>query len=505
MSRATLQTLCSALIKDKSLRVIACGSIGEAVQVLASQEVHVILLDKNLGTDETDPSQNGIEAIPRLLSIQPHMQILMVTGSDDRQDIVKAMRYGAFGYVIKGSESELLLEQIKNAVRYSSLSQKAIRTNLSERPRGRMDFVGRSEAVSHLRRQIEALAKTDTPLLLLGETGTGKTTAAELIHELRQIFLKQEGRPFVHMNMAALPEGMIERELFGAEKGAYSGSDQSRPGLIEFANGGTLFLDEIGDASLGLQAKLLTVLDSGISRRLGSTQYRKSEFRLICATNKNLEAWIKEERFREDLFMRISTISIRIPSLQDRKQDIPEIVQCVLLKCCKAANVYIEFEDIPKDFIEYLGTVPLRGNMRAVEQQIQRLLLFAPRDKRDKPLLQYWRTIPGIQIKPKELKVSVGGLSFEEVMSRPMDVVSHPKFEGIQKFLKQMNQKVLIDARSKFKKNADIAKALGVSEGFVSQQLNQLGLSQKQLKDASKTITDSVAGTIIGKSPEVSL
>ncbi|MGE4233066.1 MAG: sigma-54-dependent transcriptional regulator [Bacteriovoracia bacterium] len=487
LARTTVRSACSDALKERSFRLLECSSITEAVRVLSENQIHVILLDKNLGPDEFDPNQNGIESIERFLAMQPHLQILMVTGSGDTQDIVLAMRNGAFGYVTKDSPAELLIEQIKNAVRYATLSQKSIRLNLTARSNERRDLVGESTAIRMLRRQVEALSKSETPVLLVGETGSGKTTVAELMHDLRQTYLKQDDRPFVQINMGAIPDELAERELFGTERGAYTGAVEAKPGKIELANGGTLFLDEIGNASLSLQAKLLTVLDKGTFSRLGGTQEKRSGFRLVCATNENLEQLMKEGRFREDLFMRISTMTIRVPSLSERSEDIPEIVRSVLPKCCYIAKTRIEFEELPADFIEYLKTAQIRGNIRGIEQQIIALLSLAPRDSRNRLLLKSWKAIPGFQPVRRAPKRLPGGISMEEILNRDFDIVGDTSFKSLHEFEHLVRQKLVLDSFRKCHGVRAQAHALSVSPSMISNVLTEMGVAPRRLRSLTES------------------
>ncbi|MGK5085724.1 sigma 54-interacting transcriptional regulator [Bdellovibrionota bacterium FG-1] len=491
--RLLFRTRCLDAIQAQGFHFMECSGIAEAIQVLLKTDVHVIVLDKDLGKDKEDPRHDGIASIPELLLIRPNAQILMLTGNDNRQNIVQAMRNGAFGYVLKGDGKDLLLEQLKNAVRYSSLVLMSTRLAVQrgqQESKG-LDFPGSSEAIQGLRRQVDVISKSDAAALMLGESGTGKSVAALIGHNLRQQHLKQNGS-FVQLNMSAVPENLAERELFGHDRGAFTGAVDSKIGLVEAADGGTLFLDEIGDASLDLQAKLLTVLDKKEFRRVGSSQIRRSHFRLICATNKDLQQLIREKKFREDLFYRISVITIHVPSLTERREDIPEIVRSVLPKCCDLAGIYVHFDDIPNGFIQYLMDNIPDGNLRGIENQLVQLLLMSDRDKNDVPILSQWKKMLKTQkVQLREIQGLENSLTLPEIMSRPLDVVGHAEFQGFSKFVEAIARRVVLDARKKFSKNSEIAKALEVSEGFVSMRLKELGMSQRQLRKASQPSTES--------------
>ena len=466
LSRETLKDACRSANKEQPLRILEASSLPWAFKALSENEVHVVLLDKHVGPDVNDPAQDGILAIPRFLSEQPHLQILMITASRSYQDAVQAMRNKAFGYIRKDEDPSLIIEQIKNAIRYARLAQRALWSRADEDARPRIGLVGSSACVSKMRNQINMLAGNSTPVLLSGETGTGKTTVARLIHEVRH--RGHEKAPFIHINMAAVPAELAERLLFGTEKGAYTGATEARPGYLEMANGGTLFLDEIGEASLDLQSKLLTALDEKTFMRLGALQVRKSDFRLICATNRNLRDLVKQKKFREDLYHRITIVEIPIASLADRREDVPELIRSVLHKCCERSGVFVEYEQIPNDFIQHLVDFPPAGNIRGLEQQVERLLLFSPRDHRDEPILSHWKDIPGLILQESRSHIRDGVITLEEIRDSQLDVVNRDGFPGLTEFMQEVERKVIIDAAQKLEKNQDMARALKVSPGRMS-------------------------------------
>ena len=457
--RARMELLCHDAQQASNLQLRFAASLTEAFEVLSATTVQVVLLDKVLRT--ATGTENGIQAIPRIRAMQPHAQILVVTSSDGTSDAVEAMANGAFWFVPKQLSNQLILAQINRAIEVSSLVLQKIeneRTTSSTTT----DLAGDSPVMAKLRQRIGAVAETDRPVLLLGETGTGKTTAAKLIHEHRKTFLKQAHRPFMAVNMGAISEDIAERELFGHERGAYTDASETKPGLFELANNGTLFLDEIGETSPALQVKLLKAIEEGAFMRLGSGVERHSSFKLICATNRDLESMVAAGQFREDLYMRISTFPIEIPTLQDRKNDIPDIIRSLLPRCCAQNNVPICFDELPHDFVEMLTESPVRGNIRGVEQQISRLLIFAPRDRNGRPILKGWRDIPGLQTKRNYTTQNRNPLTVKELLSRPIDL-DGADFEGLDELLVQMSERIIRASMARHKKLKDVATELKIS------------------------------------------
>jgi len=320
------------------------------------------------------------------------------------------------------------------------------------------------------------MAESSRPILLIGETGTGKSHSARLIHEYRKLFLKQKDRPFFSANVAELGKDRIENELFGHEKGAYTGADQMKQGYVELSDGGTLFLDEIGELPLHLQATLLKVLDEKKFRRLGSGTERTSNFQLICATNRSLEDMIEKGEFREDLYMRISTLILKLPNLEERREDIPELVRALLPKACVENSIFVSFEDIPTDFIDYLQDVPFKGNVRGLEQQLSRLLLFSPRDRQGRPLLSRWREVEGLAMKRFSANAKQSPKSLAEFVSQNLDFLS-PEFAGYPKFMADLSEKIFRSAFARLGTAAEVARVFKVTDGAISYRRKSLGIT----------------------------
>ncbi len=439
----------------------------DAYDKLSKDLFHVILLDKDLGRPGTQKYENGIKAIPEILSLQPHLQVLVFTGSRNVRDCVDAMKLGARNYFTKETEPALLIAQIDKAIQGADALIQKTRMERGMSPEPLMNLVGRSNAIRSLRSKLQMVGGSNRPVLLVGETGTGKTTAAKLVHEYRKKRLGRSGIPFIALNMAAIPSTLAERELFGHEKGSFTGAVESKPGFFELANGGTLFLDEIGETSLDLQAKLLKVLDDGRFFRVGGTKELRSSFYLICATNKDLEKMVEEKKFREDLYMRLATLKVILPSLSERKVDIPDIVKSLLDRVCRDNSVFLKFKDLPSDFIEYLSSDRITGNIRGIEQVLSQLLVFSPRDEFGTPQLRNWRATLNVPSHGFLSDGSPSPITLEELRSRSLDVLSSD-FPGLKQLESEISRMIIDRALKQFPTYLDAAKALKIAKATLS-------------------------------------
>ena len=497
--RNTLRLACEATNEGERLRVFVSSNISDAIEILSTNPVQVILLDKNIKNEKTGEYENGIKAIPTLLRIQPYAQILMVTGSKDTEDIDEAMGKGAFGYVTKETEHNILIAQINKAIGVANLMLEKVRLDRAAQDTPAIDLAGRSPGLKKLLSRIQAVATTNHPVLLLGESGTGKTASARLINEMRKQFLKQKNRPFVEVNIGALSPNLVDRELFGNEDGAYTGAGKTKPGFFELANNGTIFLDEIGEASLDVQVKLLKIIEEGKFFRVGGGKEIHSSFKLICATNKNLEEMITQGRFREDLYMRISTFVIKVPSLEERREDIPAIVESLLPRCCREVGVFVKFEKLPKPFIQHLTNSPFRGNIRGIYQQLCRVLGESTKDGEGRPDFSNWYDIVD---KPNVIKLSNGqikkhAITLHDLTNLPFDVVG-PDFPGIGALMGIIKDKIFLDAMSKMKKNREIAKVLKLAESATYTRIQKIretyGIGKKASGHSAPSHTEERAG-----------
>ncbi len=351
---------------QKLYRISGFPTAETALQALASERPNLILLDVGL------PAMTGIEALKVIRNAYPEIIVIMVTAFEDIQTVIAAMKLGAYDYVVKPIQMDALKSTISNALQtvrmrmeIQAMQERALCENLP-------CFIAESDAIQDVMQLVERVAKSpDAPVLVLGESGTGKELIASSIHYKSPNFRG----PFIALNCAAIPGELLESELFGYEKGAFSGAAASgKEGLVEKAAGGTLFLDEVADLSPEAQAKLLRFLESGEYYRLGSTRKRQVRTRVVSATNKDLEALIEQNRFRRDLFYRLSVIKIEVPSLTRRREDIVPIASHFLVELGRKYGK--RFNEISRDAREALTRHSWKGNVRELRNVIERCVLI---------------------------------------------------------------------------------------------------------------------------------
>ena len=314
------------------------------------------------------PGMDGLEFLRWLKEEGPVLPVIMISAYQDLKDAVEAMKLGAKDYIVKPFEPEELIIRLKRVISENEALKKVESGKLNTLEKN--DFIGDSKKISEIKSFIQKIAKTKSNVLITGESGTGKEVAARLIHNLSVI----RDKPFIPVNMGGIPENLLESELFGYEKGAFTGAELKKIGIFELAKDGTLFLDEIGDISLSLQVKLLRAIQDKKIQRLGSIQPIPIESRIISATNKDLEKMIKENTFREDLFFRLNIVRIELPSLRDHKDDIPALTGYFIKKFNKIMDKKIN--SISPEALNKLMSYNFPGNIRELENIIERAFIF---------------------------------------------------------------------------------------------------------------------------------
>src|SRR5579884_1347817 len=352
------------LFRKQGHEVTAAVSGEDALDKAAHARFDVALLDLHL------PGISGIDLLAQLKEQQPELEALMLTAHSSIESAVEAMRKGAYDYLTKpfrAADLEIHVQKAFEKVQLQRREQQWLRHLSYESPRYRL--VGSSPAMRKVISLIEKVAVTDSTVLVRGASGTGKELVARALHSNSP----RRNRPLVTINCAALQENLLESELFGHEKGAFTGAITAKPGLVEVAEGGTLFIDEIGEMASGLQAKLLRVLEDGHYRRVGGTQEMNADVRVIAATNRDLAEEIKSGRFREDLFYRLNVVSIFLPPLRDRRGDIPELVEHFLA----TRQVGPLRSRIDADALKALTAYSWPGNVRELANVLERAQILA--------------------------------------------------------------------------------------------------------------------------------
>jgi DNA-binding NtrC family response regulator len=350
------------LLERNDYRVDAAGSVPEAQANYPLHDYDLIIADLRL------PGPPGTE----VLKLVDDVAVLIMTSYASVRSAVEAMKLGAADYIAKPFDHDELLLTIKRVLRQNSLERQnlALKSDLSRRyPVGGM--IGSSEAMQQVFERIRRVAPTDTTVLILGESGTGKELVARAVHEQSQ----RHEAPLIAVNCAAIPENLIESELFGHEKGAFTGAVDTHRGLVEAAHGGTLFLDEIGELPAEAQARLLRVLQEGEIRRVGSTQSRRVDVRLIAATHRDLKQQVEDGLFRSDLYFRLHVMEIALPPLRERGDDIYQLAERLLERACKRLNrPAMRFS---AEALQGLQQHHWPGNVREMENMIERAVILA--------------------------------------------------------------------------------------------------------------------------------
>jgi DNA-binding NtrC family response regulator len=346
--------------------VTVCPDGSAALKALEKGSFDAALLDLKM------PGMTGIEVLARVRELSPETQVVILTGHATVETAVQALRLGAFDYLTKPckwAELEVILRRI---VERRDLANRAValETRLKA-AEGAPTLVGKCQAMQAVQRMIDTVAPTEATVLILGETGTGKELVARNLHDRSQ----RANQAFIPVNCGALPENLVESELFGHRKGAFTGADANRKGLFEVADGGTLFLDEVGELDKSVQVKLLRFLESGEIRRVGENEPFRVDVRVICATHRDLREMIASEQFREDLFFRINTFEVHLPPLRDRREDVPNLAEHLLKRF--AARKGGHAPTLTSAAIEALMANEWPGNVRELANAIERATILA--------------------------------------------------------------------------------------------------------------------------------
>jgi len=362
--KAIRNVLSNILIEeDKNHEVDTAENGLEGFEMLTQNTYDLVLCDIKM------PKMDGMELLEKAIAIQPDIPIVMISGHGDLDTAVESIKKGAFDYISKPPDLNRLLHTIRNGLDRKTLvvQNKVLRKKVSKK----YEMVGKSPVLQKIHEMIERVAPTDARVLIIGANGSGKELIAHAIHEKSE----RSNAPMIEVNCAAIPSELIESELFGHEKGSFTSAIKQRKGKFETANGGTLFLDEVGDMSLKAQAKVLRALQEHKISRVGSDKEIKVNVRVLAATNKDLQHEIKEGRFREDLYHRLGVILINNPSLDERKDDIPILIEHFNREICKEHG--IAKKSFTDDALKVLIAYNWSGNIRELRNVIERLIILS--------------------------------------------------------------------------------------------------------------------------------
>jgi len=423
----------SKLLSLEGYQPVEAASSAEARRVMADSEVHLVLLDLRLGGDD------GVKLLRELKAEEPSIPIIIITGHGDIYSAVECMKAGATNYLPKPVDHGLLLsilEKERLALR-DRLASAAFRETLRSDSRRQLAPTTSAE-MKEIERVVEKVKDSDVPVLLLGETGTGKEVIARTIHYTGAY----RDRPFVGLNCASLNENLLESELFGHEKGAFSGAVARKIGRFELAANGTLFLDEIGDMSLSMQSKLLRVLQERTMERVGGTRPVSVYCRLIAATNKDLGELRKSGVFREDLFYRLSTVTLKLPRLRERARDIPALVRLFVEEANAAYDKSVEV--IPEPLMRRLTAYPWPGNIRQLKNVVTNAVLLSDGEE-------------------------ISGLEFGDGIGAPEEIHLEGDLQAtVARYTMELERRI-------------IRAVLAENSGNVSRTASRLGISRKTL------------------------
>ena len=356
------------MFKDKKIETVEARDGKSALEMLKGQDLSIAIMDIRM------PEKDGLDVLREIKETGCQTPIIIMTAQGTMKNAVEAMKHGAFDYITKPFDIGELEILVDRALEHRKLKQEVanLKDRLKERVAKEITFIGKSKAVQDVFKTVGRIAPKDVPVIIQGESGTGKELVAKLIHTNSP---RNEG-PFIAVNSAAIPRELMESELFGYEKGAFTGAIETRLGKFELANNGTLFLDEIGDMALDLQSKLLRAIQGQEFYRVGGKQPIQVDVRIIAATNQDIEKAVEEKKFREDLLYRLNVVTIKLPPLRSRKEDIPLLAEYFLQKFQEEMG--IEPRTISPNATNALKSYSWPGNVRQLENILRRAVLLSP-------------------------------------------------------------------------------------------------------------------------------
>ena len=448
-----IRRVLAAMLKREGFEVTTAADGEQALAVLHRSPIDTVI------TDLVMPNLGGMELLKRVGAEFPDVPVIMITAHGTVDTAVEAMKAGAFDYITKPFEQEELKKVIAKAVRARDLESRNVHPPAGEGERP--PLVGQSAAMRAVYDVIARVADSPSTVLITGESGTGKELVAQALHRGSS----RRDHPLIKVNCAAIPKDLVESELFGYEKGAFTGAVGAKPGRFELADGGTLFLDEIGEVPVEMQVKLLRALQESEFERVGGIKTLHVDVRLIAATNRDLKALIADGRFREDPFYRLNVVPIVLPPLRDRKEDIPPLAQHFVEKYDRRLGKRVERVD--DDAMEVLLGYSWPGNIRELENLMERSVLFA-----DGPV------ITGAQL-PESLREKTPGAPVPIAAMGPIGAIAAPSGASMKEIVRQ--------AQAELEREL-ITRALEETGGNVTRAAKRLQISRKSLQVKMKDL-----------------
>ena len=456
------------VLSSPRLKVVAAGTAGEGLDVIRREPPDAVVLDVRL------PDMSGLDAYRRIRQIDARLPVIVITAHGTTETAIEATKLGAFDYLLKPLDLEQLRDVVGRAIHLSRISRTPAVYDASGPPQAEGDqLVGNSPPMQELYKSIGRIAPQDVTVLILGESGTGKEMVARAIYQ----HSRRSRAPFLAINCAAIPEPLLESELFGHERGAFTGADRRRIGKFEQADGGTIFMDEVGDMTPATQSKLLRLLQEGQFERVGGNATIRTDVRLIAATNQDLESLAAAGRFRQDLFYRLNVLTIRIPPLRERADDIPLLVQYFLGRMNRELDRQVR--GVSPEALRLLNQHHWPGNVRELQSAVKHALIHTPGDVLlPEALPVHLREGPVAGPSPAAGDLEIGRM-VRELLEKSRGNIYYDVQAAVDR--------VVLGAVLEHVKGNQVeaAEILGISRNTLRSKLRSLGLVlQKQLNEA---------------------
>ncbi len=447
---ASMGFFLSEAMRKEGYQVDVVASGEEALERIAQDRFKLVILDLRL------PSMDGMEVLANIKVTSPELAVIMITAHGSKDIAIEAIRKGAYDYFTKPFDINEMRVVVKRALERGRLQDELRQLKETvEKRRGFYNIVGKSKGIRDVFDMAETVFYNDITVLITGESGTGKELIAEAIHYNSP----RRAKPFVKLNCVAIPETLLESELFGYEKGAFTGATRQKLGKFELANHGTLLLDEIGDMSLTTQAKLLRVLQEKEVERVGGVASIKVDVRIIASTNQDLDQLVKAQRFREDLYFRLNVLPIHIPALRDRVEDIPLLVNHFIT--LSNTQFHKDIERFSDDAMELLINYSWPGNVRELENVVQRAVILSK-----EPVIQEWSLPPEIRGQTKEAFFDMERLEANLPLNEKVEIV-----------VSEAEKRLIVQALEEVGwKREKAASVLGISVKTLYNKMNKYGL-----------------------------